>query len=146
MAEVLDIKDWVGQLLKQLESGEVKKLNQQIGFLLRQRNAQRIADQVQPDGTPFEERKDQRGTLRQRSMFKKLRTRRHIKIRSRANGVTVGFEGRSGSIARTHHYGLRETFFGQSIQFAERKLLGFTDDDIQAIQELIENHLLQKNS
>lgn len=39
-------------------------------------------------------------------MFAKLRTARHLKVRSNGNEVSVGFNGSSAAIATVHQYGL----------------------------------------
>ena len=73
-------------------------------------------------------------------MFAKLRTARHLKVRSNGNEVSVGFNGSSAAIAAVHQYGLKGTVNrnkGVKVQYAQRELLGFSDEDVELIENLI---------
>lgn len=73
-------------------------------------------------------------------MFAKLRTAKHLKIRANGNEVSVGFNGSSAAIAAVHQYGLKGTVNrnkGVKVQYAQRELLGFSNSDLEMIEDLI---------
>lgn len=133
-------------LLAQLEPGARRALAKAIAKEIQPRQRKRIADQLNPDGTPFAKRKPQ---LRQKSgrvrrtMFSKLRTTRYLKTSATSNSAVVGFVGEVERIARVHQFGLRDRVQkgGKEAQYASRELLGFTDDDVSAIHDLVIAHL-----
>lgn len=133
-------------LLSQLEPGARRALAKAIAKELQPRQRKRIADQLNPDGTPFAKRKPQlrqkAGRVR-RTMFSKLRTTRYLKTSATSNSAVVGFVGEVERIARVHQLGLRDRVQkgGKEAQYAQRELLGFTDDDVSAIHDLVISHL-----
>lgn len=76
-------------------------------------------------------------------MFSKLRTARYLKTAVTSNSAVVGFVGQVERIARVHQLGLRDRVQkgGKEAQYATRELLGFTDDDISAVHDLVISHL-----
>lgn len=73
-------------------------------------------------------------------MFAKLRTARHLKVRSNGNEVLVGFNGSSAAIAAVHQYGLSASPSKNKdfkVQYAQRELLGFTEEDIEMIERFV---------
>lgn len=73
-------------------------------------------------------------------MFAKLRTARHLKVRSNGNEVSVGFNGSSAAIAAVHQYGLtarpsKEKDF--KVRYAQRELLGISEQDLSMLNELV---------
>lgn len=133
-------------LLAQLEPGARRALAKAIAKEIQPRQRKRIADQLNPDGTPFAKRKSQlrqkAGRVR-RTMFSKLRTARYLKASATSNSAVIGFVGEVERIARVHQFGLRDRVQkgGKEAQYASRELLGFTDDDVSAIQDLVISHL-----
>ncbi len=133
-------------LLTQLEPSARRELARAIAKELQPRQRKRIADQLNPDGTPFAKRKPQlrqkAGRIR-RTMFSKLRTARYLKSAATANSAVVGFVGEVERIARVHQLGLRDRVQkgGKDAQYAARELLGFTDDDVSAVHDLVIAHL-----
>ena len=133
-------------LLSQLEPSARRELARAIAKELQPRQRKRIADQLNPDGTPFAKRKPQlrqkSGRIR-RTMFSKLRTARYLKSAATANSAVVGFVGEVERIARVHQLGLRDRVQkgGKDAQYAARELLGFTDDDVSAVHDLVIAHL-----
>lgn len=85
--------------------------------------------------------RDKAGHIKRKAMFKKLPGR--LKAKADANGVTLGFYGRIGALARTHQFGLRERPHGagRDVQYPARQLLGFTEADHQMIEAMILDHL-----
>ena len=73
-------------------------------------------------------------------MFAKLRTARYLKVRSNGNEVSVGFNGSSAAIAAVHQYGLSASPSKNKdfkVQYAQRELLGFSESDVDLIEDLI---------
>ena len=133
-------------LLKNISKPRRRLLYQQIGRELARNQRRRIKAQQNPDGTLFEPRKKRKqfgkkkGRVKRKAMFAKLRTARHLKVRSNGNEVSVGFNGSSAAIAAVHQYGLtarpsKEKNF--KVQYAQRELLGFTEDDIEMIERFV---------
>jgi phage virion morphogenesis protein len=133
-------------LISKLEPSARRELARAIARELQPRQRKRIADQLNPDGTPFAKRKPQlrqkAGRIR-RTMFSKLRTARYLKSSATANSAVVGFVGEVERIARVHQLGLRDRVQkgGKDAQYAARELLGFTDDDVSAVHDLVISHL-----
>ena len=133
-------------LLAKLEPGARRELAKAIAKEIQPRQRKRIADQLNPDGTSFAKRKPQlrqkSGRIR-RTMFSKLRTARYLKTSATSNNAVVGFVGQVERIARVHQFGLRDRVQkgGKEAQYAARELLGFTDDDVNAVHDLVISHL-----
>lgn len=133
-------------LISRLEPSARRELARAIAKELQPRQRKRIADQLNPDGTPFAKRKPQlrqkAGRIR-RTMFSKLRTARYLKSSATANSAVVGFVGEVERIARVHQLGLRDRVQkgGKDAQYAARELLGFTDDDVSAVHDLVISYL-----
>lgn len=84
----------------------------------------------------------QRGRIKEKVMFNRMKTK--VKVLSDPGSATVGIVGRAARIARVHQYGLRDAVQpgGKEIQYPERVLLGFTDDDVEHIRDLLLEHLV----
>lgn len=154
MADNLNaLEDWAGALLSKLEPSARRKLNQSIARDLRRRQQQRIASQQNPDGSAFTPRKPRQplrakqGRIKRQRMaapmFNKLRQAKHLKLRSTADSIAIGFMQRTARLARVHQYGLRDRpgRNAPDVQYPERQLLGFTDADLDHIRDSLLNHL-----
>ncbi|WP_377153678.1 phage virion morphogenesis protein [Roseateles sp. UC29_93] len=79
---------------------------------MRRQQQQRIAAQLNPDGSRFEARKatlrDRKGKIRRGAMFAKIRTAAHLRIEASPDEASVGFAGRVARIASVHQLGLRD--------------------------------------
>lgn len=141
------LEQQLAQLLNAVSPTRRRQLASRIAIALRKSQAQRIAAQTNPDGTHFEARKPQprlrnkRGRIRR--MFDQLKTRKHLKATSDANGASVGFTGRTARIAREHQEGLIGTVNrnGLRVRYPVRTLLGYTDADRQTIRDIVIDHL-----
>ena len=136
-------------LIANLSDAERTRLARRIAARLQALNAARIAAQQQPDGTPFAPRQPQssrypaaQAKLR-RPLFERLRDKTHLKIRAATAGlVEVGFSARDEAIARVHHYGLTDQVSPRlRVRYPIRKLLGITQDDVEAITTEVLNAL-----
>lgn len=147
MSDFEHVATWAQGLLSRLEPVERRRLNRKVATDLRRSQGQRIAQQRNPDGSPYEPRKPRRdgkkGSIRRRAMFRKLRMARYLRIGATDTELTVGFFGRAGRIARVHQDGLvdRVERGGKSVRYAQRVLLGFNHSDLATIQDAILRHL-----
>ena len=146
MATVEEVQAKLTALINNLSPQARRKLARNIGQALRKNQQARIVRQENPDGTAFEPRKPRKefgkkkGRIKRKAMFAKLRTARYFKIQSNANEVTVGFNGSSATIANVHQYGLTGTVDRTrniKAQYAQRELLGFSQSDLDVIEDLI---------
>lgn len=146
MATVDEISAKLSALINNLSPQARRQLARNIGVALRKSQQERIARQRNPDGSAFEPRKPQKqfgkkqGRIKRKAMFIKLKTARFLKVRSNANEVTVGFTGSGAAIANIHQYGLTGTVNkkrGIKVQYAQREVLGFSDEDLEMIENLI---------
>lgn len=146
MATVEQAQAKLTALINNLSPQARRQLARNIGQALRKSQQARIARQQNPDGTAFEPRKPQKqfgkkkGRIKRKAMFAKLRTAKYLKVRSNANEVAVGFTESSSIIANIHQYGLIGTVnkkHGLKVQYAQRELLGFSESDVELIENLI---------
>lgn len=146
MATVEEVQAKLNALINNLSPQARRQLARNIGQALRKNQQARIARQENPDGTAFEPRKPRKefgkkkGRIKRKAMFAKLRTARYFKIQSNANEVTVGFNGSSATIANVHQYGLMSSPSKTKdfkVRYAQRELLGFSQSDLDVIEDLI---------
>lgn len=138
------LRHWLDGLAMSLAPAESKQLMQLLAQGLRVRNRQRIQSQRSPDGNRFIPRKRQQiGQIRRGAMFSKLP--RQLRTVYSSSQAAIGFSGQIANIARIHQYGLRDrpSRNQQPVNYAQRELLGFSQDDqawiMQKIQEFISN-------
>ena len=146
MSTVEEVQAKLTALINNLSPQARRQLARNIGQALRKNQQARIARQENPDGTAFEPRKPRKefgkkkGRIKRKAMFAKLRTARYFKIQSNANEVTVGFNGSSATIANVHQYGLMSSPSKTKdfkVRYAQRELLGFSQSDLDVIEDLI---------
>ena len=146
MATVEEVQAKLTALIANLSTQERRQLGRKIGQALRKSQSNRIARQQNPDGSAFEPRKPRKefgkkkGRIKRKAMFAKLRTARHLKVRSNGNEVSVGFNGSRAAIAAVHQYGLSASPSKNKdfkVQYAQRELLGFTEEDIEMIERFV---------
>lgn len=146
MATVQEIQEKLTALVNNLSPQARRQLARNIGQALRKNQSARIARQQNPDGTAFEPRKPRKnfrqkqGRIKRKAMFAKLRTAKHLKVRSNGNEVSVGFNSSSAAIAAVHQYGLKSSPSKNKdfkVQYAQRELLGFNESDFEIIEDLI---------
>lgn len=143
------LADWAAPLLAGLSAERRRAAMVQVATYLRRSQAERIAAQRNPDGSPYEPRKprlrNKKGSIR-RTMFEKLRQAKRLRKAATANSATVTIGGRSARIARVHQYGLRDKVDWRkpstvTVKYAQRELLGFTAADEDAITEIVLHHI-----
>ncbi|MFT2928156.1 phage virion morphogenesis protein [Enterobacter sp. HK-058-C-ECC] len=143
MSEFKPFDDRLSGLIASLSPAARRKLAGEIAKQLRTAQQQRIKQQKAPDGSPYQARKRQllrakTGRIK-RAMFQKLRTSRYMKASGSNDAAVVEFTGKVQRIARVHQYGLKDqpSPQGSQVQYAERRLLGFSWEDKQLIENLI---------
>ena len=148
MSDLKPFDDRLAGLIASLSPAGRRKLAGEIGKQLRTAQQQRIKQQKAPDGSPYQARKRQplrakKGRIK-RAMFQKLRTSRYMKASGRENSAVVEFAGKVQRIARVHQYGLKDrpTPRSRDVQYAERHLLGISQNDKLLIERLVLKHFL----
>lgn len=146
MNEFKPFDDKLAGLIAAISPAGRRKLAVEIAKELRRSQQQRIKQQKAPDGTPYQVRKRQplrekRGRIK-RAMFQKLRTSRYMKASGRNDAAVVEFTGKVQRIARVHQFGLKDRPNPHSgdIQYPERQLLGFSQENKKFITDLVINH------
>lgn len=142
MKDLEELTAWASAFLAKLDPASRRTLLRAVATDMRRRQAARIAEQRNPDGTPYVPRKPQLrlrpGRVR-RAMFMRLRTTRLLKTEADANAAAVTFLGRVQRIAKVHQFGLRDRVnkAGLQVQYAQRELLGFGEGDIDRLVHLV---------
>jgi len=145
-ADLQPLDAWASGLLANLSPAARRSLAREIASKLRASQQQRIAAQLNPDGTPYAPRKPQlrqkAGRIR-RQMFTKLRTARFLKTEASADTALVGFASQVERIARVHLLGLRDRVrpSGPEVRYPARALLGVSDHDAAIVEAAILSHL-----
>lgn len=147
MSEFTPFEKRLEALIASLSPAGRRRLTVDIAKTLRQKQQQRIKAQTAPDGTPFTPRKRQpikgKKNRVKREMFAKLRTNRYMKASGDDRSAAVEFTGKVQRIVQVHQSGLKDKpgRTGPSVQYPERPLLGFSEDDQHLIESIIINHL-----
>lgn len=133
------LNQWLDQFAQQLQPNQKRYLMRLLAQGLRVRMRDRIKQQKDPNDRRFVPRKrDQVGKIkRSGAMFQNIG--RQIKTAYSASTAEVGFSDRTAKIARIHQYGQvdRPTKTAKPTRYYKRELVGFSDDDIQYIEQTI---------
>jgi phage virion morphogenesis protein len=153
MGDLSALESWAGALMANMAPAARRAAATDIGRALRRNQAERIKKQQDPAGAPFEARKprqgrngklkDKKGRIKRQAMFAKLRTTAYLKVTSEADGVGVGFLGRTARLARVHQEGGSSLVAkgGPMYKYPVRQLLGFTQADRDMIRDKLLEHL-----
>lgn len=153
--ELTRFEQWLTPLIGALSDAERLRLSRELAQQLKRSQARRIAAQLNPDGTPYEPRKQQpakqsaseRAAQRRRgiraTMFNKLRTARFLRSTATAEDLTIGFIGRVARIARVHQYGETDQPQpgGPRVAYPVRQLLGMSQAEQLLVRETVLNYL-----
>ena len=141
MSQTDELADWLTPLLKKLDPGQRLALARELGRGLRQRQAERIKNQKDPDGAAFVPRKPRpRNKTKTGPMFAQLRQYKYLKFKARTGEISVGWFSHAAHVARIHNDGLTGTVdkkYGNETQYPMRELLGLTDDDMDWLQDTV---------
>ncbi|HHK9940794.1 TPA: phage virion morphogenesis protein [Klebsiella pneumoniae] len=147
MNDFKPFEDKLAGLIAALSPAGRRQMTADIAKKLRQRQQQRIKSQKAPDGSPFAPRKRQpvrakKGRIK-REMFAKLRTNRYMKASGNDSAALVEFTEKVQRIARVHQLGLKDKPSPKSaaVEYPQRQLLGFIDDDRQLVESVIIDYL-----
>ncbi|WFY31925.1 phage virion morphogenesis protein [Citrobacter braakii] len=147
MSELSPFEKRLEALIASLSPAGRRRMTVDIARAMRQRQQQRIKSQTAPDGSAYTPRKRQpirgkKGRVK-REMFAKLRTNRYMKASGDDSSAAVEFTGKVQRIARVHQSGLKDKPGRDSpaVQYPERQLLGFSDDDQQLVESIIIRYL-----
>ncbi|WP_089190762.1 phage virion morphogenesis protein [Ralstonia pseudosolanacearum] len=146
MSESHELEAWLAGMLTKLDAPARRTLARAVAAELRRRQAARIAEQRNPEGSPYVPRKPQlrhrAGRIR-RAMFVRLRLTRYMKTGADANSAVVTFAGNAQRIAAVHHFGLRDRVnkLGLTTQYPVRELLGMSGSEVEFIADLILRHI-----
>lgn len=149
MTDLASFEAPLSALLRNLEPIAQRTLARAIAQRLRDSQSKRIGLQRNPDGSPYEPRKPQlklrnkKGRLR-RTMFAKLKQAKYLKAGTTSSGAVISFIGQVEAIARVHQYGLRDKVMRRrnlEVQYAQRRLLGISEDDESMLRDLVIEHL-----
>ena len=144
--DILQVKTAFAHLLQNISKPRRRLLYQQIGRELARSQRRRIKAQQNPDGTAYEPRKAQKVRSKKPKnrvkdrMFKKIANPSHLKLRYTEQGLTLGYSGGDAAIANVHQYGLKSRVSDKlalKVKYAQRELLGFADEDIEMIEDLV---------
>lgn len=130
-------------LIESLSPQERKKLNHDLSRKIRTSQAKRVKANLNPDGSAFKARKPQnrKGSIK-RKMFQRLIRAKWFKAKGTTNQAGVSFEGQLSRMVREHQYGLRGRINKNiEIQYPQRELLGFSEDDMELIENVLIDHL-----
>lgn len=144
MNDLAELADWAGPLIQKLDAKQRSTLMRELIQYSRKQNQKRIKDQVSPEGDKFAPRKSMQyqGKIKRGAMFTKLRLARFMRTSTTTHSAAITILGRAGRIAAEHHYGLRGKV-NKDLEhtYPERKLLGFSSEDRDAITDIVLHHL-----
>ena len=139
-----ELEHLLDALTSKLSIGETYRFNRALAVVIRRSQSDRIRRQENPDGSKFQRRSLNKVTQKRRErrnlpMFRKLRSARFLRFRVTPDEIQVGFFGGRGAgfIAARHHRGLTGKVNNHTFVLPERKLLGITDMDRQAIYDAL---------
>lgn len=133
------LEPWLAGYLARLDPRERIKVSRAIAKMLQKRNAERIRQNIQPDGTPMEPRKPKKsksGRIRARKgkMFKKTALARNMRTRVGPDDVELFFRPLVAGTAAVHHSGLTDKVDHRirnsiKVRYPARRLFGFSPQD-----------------
>ncbi|WP_318371842.1 phage virion morphogenesis protein [Enterobacter sp.] len=147
MNDLKPFDERLAALIAALSPAGRRRMSMDIAKKLRQEQQQRIKAQLAPDGTPYTPRKRQpikgKKNRVRKEMFAKLRASRYMKATGDDSAAAVEFTGKVQRIARVHQSGLKDKPGRNSpaVQYPERQLLGFSEENLRQVESLIVKHL-----
>ncbi|RKU01825.1 phage virion morphogenesis protein [Burkholderia sp. Nafp2/4-1b] len=157
MNELEAIERWAAGLLAKLSPPARRQLLRELARELRRAQQARIAAQQNPDGHAYVPRKarparerslnphlrDKAGRIKRATMFRKLRTARHLRIEVDDTGLAIGFDARVSRIARVHQEGQLAPVApgGPLVQYPARVVLGLAPADRERVRERLLHYL-----
>lgn len=149
VAELHEVEEWLGALLSQLEPAARTKMLREVARDVRRIQQNNITLQRSPDGMAWEPRRvtarTKPGRIR-RKMFAKLKTTKYLKAQASADMAEIAFVPGVQKLVRVHHYGLRDRVNrrGTEVKYAERPLLGISNDVENKVKEVFLHWLSER--
>ncbi|HEX2794709.1 MAG TPA: phage virion morphogenesis protein [Croceicoccus sp.] len=141
------IEPWLAGVMTRLKPGQRLRLAKKVGQVLRKRNADRIGQNVQPDGSAMEPRKPRsrkggdKASARRGKMFRKISLAKNMRIRANADRVEITFSPLVAGAAAVHHFGLidkvEHAAGAPKYRYPARRLLGLPKGDRDMIMETV---------
>ncbi|ATI54504.1 phage virion morphogenesis protein [Sphingomonas melonis] len=147
MSDLIEIDQLAQALLRQIDPGKRRQFLRGVASRVRKSQSDRIARQVQPDGSPFAPRKTKaearKGRLRSKMMFRRLRLAKYLRSATEGGEAWVGFSGRAAAIASVHQEGLEDApeKGGKKVRYPRRVLLGLTVAEQDMILDTLLAHV-----
>ena len=147
MDDLHQLQSWISGLLASTTPASRLRLARAVATDLRRSQSRRIAQQRNPDGTPYTPRRqalrDKAGRVKRGAMFQRLRQGRHMRASASTDAAAVEFTARASRIARVHQDGRvdRVRPGGPRVAYARRELLGFTRADVERIKLSVLDHI-----
>ncbi|KAB8065727.1 phage virion morphogenesis protein [Janthinobacterium violaceinigrum] len=148
------LEAWAGALLAKLQPAQRRAINHKVAIDLRRSQAQRIKAQQGPDGTAYPARKRRKefkgknGRIKRQkpAMFAKIRTAKHLTVKTSGDQIEVGFFGWVARVARVHQFGQQENTPKKraACKYPERPLLGFSELDRISVRESLLHQMEHK--
>ncbi|OTG72377.1 phage virion morphogenesis protein [Acinetobacter sp. ANC 4169] len=133
------LEHWLDQIALRLEPAQRRELMRRLAQGLRVRHRDRIKLQRDPDGHRFIPRKrNQIGNIkRQGDLFQNIG--KELKTEYSADHATVGFGGRTATIAEVHQQGktIKPSRYAKATNYPIRALVGFNEEDKKWIELII---------
>jgi len=110
---------------------------------LRSFRKDRVLQYIDINTTSTNKRLREKGKIRKKAMFSKLRTAKYLKTGASGDAATISFRGDVSALARVHQYGLRSKVSGDGPEhdYPERELMGITTEDLEMITNEIFQHV-----
>lgn len=150
------LEAYLRSCIERLSPAQRVQLGRRIGTELQKANAQRIGQNVDPEGTAFTPRKQhrelrgrRRRNLRSRRktgpMFLRARARKYLRVEATAGESRVGYVGAMARIMTVHQEGLEDTVTrdprSPTVKYDVRRVLGFGPEDRLTVLRICEAQL-----
>lgn len=141
--ELQVVDDWVQPLIQRMRPVARRRLLLTLARGLRRRQSQRIASQRDPDGQPYEPRKQSK---KRGPMFRRLRQAKYLRTIANPDTAKVGYSGRIARIARVHQEGLLDRVVpgGPLVEYPRRRLIGWSDADRLWVLEEAQRYIAEQ--
>jgi len=153
VSDFTDLDLRIARLIDQVTPAARTALARKLASDLRKANAERIRDNVEPDGeamAPRQPRKQGKSlrerigpsALRREAMFARAGGGKFLRARATPEGAQIGFAGATARIMRIHQLGLRDRVnpSGPAIEYPVREVLGISDGDRARLLDIIAGH------
>lgn len=139
MDEIDQLPDYFAGMLEGLSDEKKAQFAMQVAREIRKNQSKRITRQQNPDGSAYVPRRTRRRKLKNKKMFRKLKTTKYMKLEKTSGGSSIGYSGFIAYIAQIHQTGgtrtIRTKHGSIKMYYAQRILLGFTPEEIAMVED-----------